>query len=164
MTRDTIAVAKTVTPDGKGLIFIESRESPGGTGDRGDVMLLPLSVERRPQTLVQTRFSETNAELSPNGRWLAYQSNESGNEEVYVVPFPKVATSKTRVSPSGGGRPVWARNGREIFYVSMSALMSVPVTADSTFAAGKPSKLFEGPYLFGPTGRTYDVTPDGQRF
>ena len=80
------------------------------------------------------------------------------------MPFPKVATSKTRVSPSGGGRPVWARNGREIFYVSMSALMSVPVTTDSTFAAGKPSKLFEGPYFFGPTGRTYDVSPDGQRF
>ena len=113
---------------------------------------------------MQTAFSETNAELSPNGRWLAYQSNESGNEEVYVVPFPKVATSKTRVSPSGGGRPVWGRNGREIFYVSMSALMSVPVTTDSTFAARTPSRLFEGPYFFGLTGRTYDVSPDGQRF
>jgi eukaryotic-like serine/threonine-protein kinase len=164
LTRDTTAVAKTVTPDGKGLIFIESSEAPTGTGDRGDVMLLPLPAERRPQPLVQTAFSETNAELSPNGRWLAYQSNESGHEEVYVVPFPKVATSKTRVSPSGGGRPVWARNGREIFYLSMSALMRVPVTTDSTFAAGNPSKLFEGPYLFGPTGRTYDVSPDGQRF
>jgi hypothetical protein len=95
---------------------------------------------------VQTQFSETNAELSSNGRWLAYQSNESGAEEIFVRPFPNVETSKWLVAR--GSRPLWARNGRELVYLLMNAVMSVPVTTASSFAFGKPSKVIEGPYFF----------------
>jgi serine/threonine-protein kinase len=165
LTQDAAAVPKAVTPDGQALIFIDSNQVAGGAAvDRGDVMLLPLVGNGRPQPLVRTPFSETNAELAPGGRWLAYQSNESGQEEVYVRPFPNVANGKTQVSPSGGSRPVWARNGRELFYLSMGALMSVSVTTDSTFTAGNPKRLFDGPYFFAPLGRNYDTSPDGQRF
>jgi Tol biopolymer transport system component len=89
-------------------------------------MLLPLKGERHPQPLVKTDFREMNAEISPDSRWLAYQSNESGRDEIYVVPFPNVTAGKWQVSASGGMWPLWARNGQELFYVSMGALMRVP--------------------------------------
>jgi serine/threonine-protein kinase len=127
-------------------------------------MLLPLVGDRRPVPLVQTAFVEANGELSADGHWLAYQSNESGRPEIYVRPFPNVATGKWQVSTSGGTRPLWARNGQELFYESMGALMRVPLTTGSTFAAGNPTKLLDGPYFFGAPGRTFDVSPDGRRF
>jgi serine/threonine protein kinase/Tol biopolymer transport system component len=161
-------IANAVTPDGKGLIFQEVRLVGGGTSvDRSDLMLLPLVGEHRPQPLLQRPFGEANAELSPDGRWLAYQSNESGRQEIYVRPFPNVETGKrTQVSTSGGQRPLWARNGRELFYVSTGGtLMSVPVTtAGPTFANEKPSNLFDHPSLsfVGPPGRAYDVSRDSR--
>ncbi len=152
-----------VTPNAMGLIFGEPR--PGAAGD---LMLLPLAGDRRPQPLLQTPYDELNAELSPNGRWLAYESNESGQYEIYVRPFPNVTAAKWPVSTSGGTRPLWARNGQELFYESTGTLMRVPLTTGSTFAAGNPTKLFDAPYFFGPNvvgrGRTYDVSPDGLRF
>jgi hypothetical protein len=157
----------SVTPDGTGLVFADQLPPVGQPGETGDLMLLPLAGDRRPEPLLQTSFAEVNGEVSPDGRWLAYQSNESGREEVYVRPFPKAGTGKWQISTSGGTRPAWGRNGRELFYVSMGALMSVPVTAASTFVAGSATRLFDGPYLFDVAarpGRTYDVSPDGQRF
>jgi eukaryotic-like serine/threonine-protein kinase len=157
-----------VTPNGMGLIFREGQQSAGGTEGAGDLMLLPLVGDRRPQPLLQTPYDELNAEPSPDGRWLAYESNESGPYEIYVRPFPNVTAGRWQVSTSGGTRPLWARNGHELFYESMGALMRVPVTTGSTFAAGTPSRLFDAPYFFGPLvvgrGRTYDVSPDGRRF
>jgi eukaryotic-like serine/threonine-protein kinase len=165
LTYDTAAVAKAVTPDGKALVFIEFKKSgPGAAREQGELMLLPLVGEQPPEPLMQTTFSETEAELSPGGRWLAYQSNESGQAEVYVRPFPNVASGKTQVSRSGGTMPLWAQNGRELFYLSMGALMSVPVTTGSTFTFGNPSKLFDFEYFRRAAGRTYDASPDGQRF
>jgi eukaryotic-like serine/threonine-protein kinase len=110
-----------------------------------------------------------NAEVSPDGRWLAYQSDESGRDEISVRPFPNVQSSKWSISTNGGVQPLWARNGRELFYVSASALMRVPVTTTPKFEAGVPIKLFEGQYALNPLpgggmGRMYDVSPDGQRF
>jgi Tol biopolymer transport system component len=155
-----------ITADGHALIFQEGRPAGGTAADRGDLMLLPLVGERRPQPLVQTAFREMNAEISPNGHWLAYQSNESGQEEIYVLPFPKVtAGGKWQVSTSSGGtRPLWARNGRELFYESMGALMRVSVAGTSTLQAGPPSKLFDaGSFLRGaPADRPYDVSTDGR--
>jgi len=157
-----------VTPDARSLIFSSSRQQPGTPVIEGDLMLLPLMGERRPQPLLQTPYDELNAEPSPNGRWLAYESNESGRYEIYVRPFPNATAGKWPVSTSGGTRPLWARNGQELFYESMGALMRVPVTTGSTFAAGTPTKLFDAPYFFGPVvvgrGRTYDVSPDGKQF
>ena len=155
-------VPYAVTPDGTGLIFRDHSTDPGA--DPGDLRLLSLVGERRSQTLVQTGFLEANAELSLDGQWLAYQSNESGRDEIYVRPFPNVAGGKWQVSPSGGTRPLWGRDGRELFYESSRALMRVPITTVPLFQAGPPSKLFDGPYFYGALERTYDVSRDGRRF
>ncbi len=129
-------------------------------------MLLPLGSERRPQPLMQTAFTEAFGEISPDGRWLAYQSNASGQSEIYVTPFPNVTTGKWQVSTSGGTQPLWARNAQELFYESMGALMRVSLTNSSTFAAGPPGRLFDAPGLHipGVPGRLYDIAPDGRRF
>jgi serine/threonine-protein kinase len=133
-----------------------------------DLVLLPLEGDRRPRPLVQTPFDELNAEVSRDGRWLAYESNESGRNEIYVRPFPNVDGGKWQVSTNGGTQPLWARNGQELFYESMGALMRVSLTVGSSFEARTPRKLIDGPYLFRSPGfglgRMYDVSADGQRF
>ncbi|RPH56366.1 MAG: hypothetical protein EHM89_15595, partial [Acidobacteria bacterium] len=118
------------------------------------------------QPLVRTRFIEHNAEISPDGRYIAYQSNESGQIEIYVKPFPQVDGGKWQISTGGGTRAVWARNGRELFYVEGSnTLLAVPVeTSGPMFAWGKPVKLFDNKYAASLTFRSYDAAPDGQRF
>lgn len=116
-----------------------------------------------------------NADMSPDGRWLAYQSNESGQNEIYVRPFPDVQGGRWQVSRAGGTRPLWARSGRELFYLTLPqsadgdtaagvAMMAVPIESASGFRALNPTRLFAGPYLTGLNGRTYDVSPDGKRF
>jgi serine/threonine-protein kinase len=129
-------------------------------------MQLHLDTSPKTEPLVQTSFVELAAELSPDGRWVAYHSNESGQMEVYVRPFPKVDSGRWLISTGGGSRPAWSRNGRELFYLAPStAMMVVSVQTNPTFKPSNPSKLFDVP---GPlslqAGRTYDVTPDGQRF
>jgi eukaryotic-like serine/threonine-protein kinase len=160
---DTVRqVPYSITPDGTALIFREHSTDP--SGDPGDVMLMPLVGGRESKPLVRTTFREMNAELSPDGRWLVFQSNESGREEIYVRPFPNVSAARWLVSSSGGTRPLWARNGQELFYEWAGALMRVPLTPGTTFEAGAPSRLFDGPYFFGALERMYDVSPDGRRF
>ena len=171
LTQGAVAqFASAVTPDGTAVIFRE--ETPPrklGTRPGSDLLLLPLGGERRPRPLLQTPSDELNAEVSPDGHWLAYQSNESGRHEIYVRPFPNVDAGKVQVSTSGGTQPLWARNGRELFYVSMGVLMRVPLTMGSTFEAGTATKLLDSPYFLAPPpglglGRMYDVSPDGRRF
>jgi serine/threonine-protein kinase len=126
-----------------------------------------LGVARKGDAvpLIQTTFNEVNAEVSPDGRWVAYQSNESGSNQVYVRPFPNVDTGHWQVSTGGGNKPLWARNGRELFYEVGFALMVVTVqTTGAMFSAGNPTKLFDAaPYYFTNSGRTYDVSADGQQ-
>ena len=158
----------TVTPDGTALIFRQQTPPKLGTAPGMDLVLLPLEGEHRPRPLVQTPFDELNAEVSRDGRWLAYESNESGRVEIYVRPFPNVDGGKWQVSTNGGTQPLWARNGQELFYESMGALMRVPLATGSKFEAGTPRKLFDAPSLFRAPGlglgRMYDVSADGQRF
>jgi serine/threonine-protein kinase len=164
----------TVTPDGKSLIFREQTPpAKPGSQPGWDLMLLTLGAERQVKPLWQTQtpFSELNAEVSPNGLWLAYQSNEEGQDEVYVVPFPKVEDRKQKISTNGGTQPLWAHNGRELFYVAKNTLMRVPltITSTSTVVPGNPSKVVAGSYrlTLGPgegTGRQYDISQDDQRF
>ena len=107
-----------------------------------------------------------NGEISPDGHWLAYQSNESNQDEIYVRPFPS-GDGRWPISNGGGTQPLWARNGRELFYRHGNTLLSVPVETTATFSAGTPTTVFEGSYFSPPVGlagRTYDVSPDGQRF
>jgi serine/threonine-protein kinase len=161
-------IPNSVSPDGTKLVFREDT-----TDGNSDLMLLPLQGERRTQPLVQTPFVERNAEISPDGRWLAYESNESGQFEVYVRPFPNVNEGRWQVSSGGGATPLWNRSGRELFYMVArgQALMVAPIldVSGERFRSGTPVKLFStGAYLAttapGAPGRTYDVSADGRRF
>jgi len=116
--------------------------------------------------LVQTRFDEMHARFSPNGRWLAYSSNESGRYEVYVQAYP-VAGARSQISTDGGWEPVWNRNGRELFYRSEDGqrMMAVSIATTPRFSPGTPMKFFEGQFMPQNSAMAnYDVSPDGQRF
>ena len=118
------------------------------------------------EPLAETRFKGDMADFSPNGRYLAYQSDESGRYEIYVRPFPRVDNGRWQVSTAGGTRPVWARSGRELFYLDASnALTAVPVgTSEPTISIGSPAKVFDTKYAEPNPSRHYDVSADGQRF
>lgn len=148
---------RAISPDGAWLLF---EETTVGT----DIMMLTLDKDRRVQSLVKTPFNERNPEISPNGLWLAYESNGSGQYEIHVRPFPDVDSARWVVSTAGGTRPLWARSGQELFYLAPSgALMSVPTERGSTWKSGAPVKLFDWP-IPAVSSRSYDVSPDGQRF
>jgi len=112
----------------------------------------------KAQPFLRTPFNETVPQFSPDGRSLAYVSDESGGYEVYVQPYPGPG-GKWRVSSGGGGFPLWNPNGRELFYRSGSKMMAVDVTTSMSFSVGTRKMLFEGQGLAG-----WDVSPDGQRF
>ena len=113
---------------------------------------------------LRTPFYESGAKFSPDGRWLAYASDESGRFEIYVQPFPGPG-GKLQVSTDGGTEPLWARNG-ELFYRNGNRLMAVETKTDPTFSASTPKLLFEGPCErgAGAGGTNYAVTGDGQGF
>ena len=120
-----------------------------------------------PQTepLMQTKFNGTNGEVSPDGHWLAYQSNDSGQNQISVRPFPNVNDGHWTISTNGGTRPVWERSGKELFYLDgTNAPTAVSVHTTPVFSVDSPTKLFEGRYYANENGRTYDVSPDGQQF
>jgi dipeptidyl aminopeptidase/acylaminoacyl peptidase len=122
--------------------------------------------DRKRSVFLSTPATEGAPRFSPDGRWMAYVSDESGRPEVYVQPYPGPG-GKWQISADGGIEPLWNPNGRELFYRSSNRVLAVPVTTQPTFSAGRPTMLFEGEYLASPfpnTGVTYDVTPDGQRF
>ena len=116
--------------------------------------------------LVQNLFPGAFAEISPDGRYLAYQSDDSGTLEVHVRPFPQVDSGRWQISTGGGTRPAWSRSGRELFYVDASmTLTAVPVrTSGPTFSMGSPAKVFDTKYAQPRPARHYDVSADGQRF
>jgi len=132
---------------------------------RGDIGVLPLEGERVPEPVLTNRYRETSPQFSPDGRWLAFSSDRSGQFEVYVKPYPGQG-GIVPISTDGGLEPVWARSGEELFYRNGRKMMVVPVQMEPAFKAEKPELLFEGSYLFSLTNLStnYDVTPDGQRF
>ncbi len=153
--------ATDVSPDGQRLIFTEV-----ATETRDDIMELQLDETRRVRPLVQSSFAERNGVVSPDGRWLAYESNESGRFEISVRPFPDVNSGHWPVSTAGGTRPLWAPSGRELIYVSPSgALMRVEVARAPSWVATTPTLLVKEGYFTipGNPGRTYDIAPDGRR-
>jgi hypothetical protein len=153
-TGDRQAWPLAITPDGKRLIFHEGEAPSGGV----DAVDLPGGV--RPTSLNRTYADAT---LSPDGRWLAYQSNESGADQIYVRPFPNVNDGHWQVSADGGHHPAWSRSSRELFYFSGTAFVAVPVQTTPSFVAGTATKLFDGPYFPGlPPVHGYDVAPDGR--
>jgi len=130
-----------------------------------DVWILPLSADRKPFPFLQSEFNEIQAQLSPDGRWMAYVSDESGNYEVYVRSFP-TPSGKWPVSTHGGGLPLWRRDGKELFYIAADLkLMAVEVKEGATFEPGAPKALFGTRFVSNLTGaHRYDVSADGQRF
>ena len=138
---------------------------------RRDVWVLPLFGERRPYVLINSPFDEIQPQLSPDLRWLAYASDESGSYEIYVQPFTaegpdagKLGGDKKRISTSGGTQPRFSRNGQELFYVAADGMMMAVPMSGGAFAT--PKALFKTRMLTGlvQSGIDYDVTADGQRF
>ena len=146
---------KYFTPDGKELIV-----SFQGEDSRWDLGTLSLEPEARARELLATPANERYPKLSPDGRWLAYQSDETGRYEISVRPYPGVDAGQWQVSTGGGEWPVWGPDGREIFYRDGALMMRVEVEIEPVFRAARPEVLFEGSYLPGH----YDISPDGKRF
>jgi eukaryotic-like serine/threonine-protein kinase len=132
---------------------------------RGDPLLAPGPIGRRKaETLLATKFAERRPALSPDGRWLAYESDESGQPEIYVRPFPDTNSGRWQVSTSGGNEPRWAPNGHALFYRA-STLMSVTTESKNTFVAHAPESLFPlTRYRQISRVPNYDVSRDGERF
>jgi Tol biopolymer transport system component len=155
--------------DGKTIIF-ERRTGSAEAGAQIDIWALPLEGERKPVPyLATTDFSENQPALSPNGRWIAYVSNEDrATPQVIVRPFPDPSEGKWQISTSGGTYPRWRRDGRELYYLDRERrIVAVSVTGDAKFEPGKVTPLFTTPIPFPTTLSAdipYDVTPDGQRF
>jgi eukaryotic-like serine/threonine-protein kinase len=150
------------SPDGQHIIY-----ETYGNNSNADLWVVPTQGNPTPVNYLQTRFNETHAHFSPDGKFISYSSDESGKSEVYVQPFPPTG-ARWQVSTKGGDQGNWGRDGKELFYVSTDKkLMVVPVSTGSTFEAGAPSPLFE---LHIPThGITdemyqYSVSPDSRRF
>jgi serine/threonine-protein kinase len=129
-----------------------------------DIWTLRTGAERKAAPFLETPFVEGAPALSPDGRWVAYASAESGRTEIHVRPFMG-SGEKLTISTEGGNEPVWSRNGKELFYRSGDAMMAVDVTTSPVLGAGKPRRLFERPYeLSSALWPDYDVSPDGKRF
>jgi hypothetical protein len=125
-----------------------------------------LDGQSEVQPMIATPAEETTPAVSPNGRWLAYDSDESGQFQIYVRPFPDVGGSRTQVSNGGGRDPVWSRDGRELFYwMDPGTIMGVTLDTDGTFSASRPRVIVKGDYVR-DTGASpqYDVSLDGRRF
>jgi Tol biopolymer transport system component len=150
------------SPDGRQLLFVQTQSASGSF----DLMTVSVGAgQATPSPLVASTFDDWNGEVSPDGRWLAYQSNESGRNEIYVRPFPNVDSARIPISTSGGSRPVWRRDGRELFYYQPPGVIyGVPVQTGATFKAGAPEVLVKGNYAAPQVGRVYDVSRDGRRF
>jgi serine/threonine-protein kinase len=150
-----------LTRDGRWLVLRSSIFEPG----RGDIRAARMG-DTTIVPLVTSPALESDAAVSPDGRWLAYASDESGTTEVYVRPFPDAASARWQVSAAGGGDPVWSRNGRELFYLSaQNEMMSVQVAPGAAFTISPPKRLFSGaPYTVVAPVPSFDVSPDGTRF
>lgn len=147
-------------PGGKGMVY---RSSSSTTGR--DIWYRPSSGDTTPQPVATTSFEERMPAVSPDGRWVAYASTESGRDEVYVRPLPPRGGGRWQVSGDGGTQPVWARTGREIFYRRGKDIVAASLTLAPTFGVGTRRVLFSGNFYMGANSHaTYDVAPDGNGF
>jgi len=146
--------------DGKFILYFV--QSPGSGFN---LYVLPTEGEKKPYPLVQTSFNSDHGAFSPDGKWVAYTSNESGREDVYVKAFGETG-DRFRVSRNGGTQPMWRGDGRELFFLAPdSTMMAASINTSSGFDAGIPLPLFSsGAVNFTGNRRQYAVTHDGQRF
>jgi Tol biopolymer transport system component len=168
LQRQALAVPWSFSPDGKRLVFIEVDPET-----LGDIWTLPLDLSDpdhpkpgKPESFLATPADERVATFSPDGRWIAYRSDESGTIQIYVRPFPAAGEAKWQISAGAGSRyAIWSKNGRELFYETAdNRIMVVDYTVSgNSFAPGKP-KLWSDVQLFNPGGLNLDLAPDGKRF
>ena len=155
--------ASSLSPDGRFLAYVRG----GGIIRRSDVWMLPLAGERRAVPLLQTEFAESQPQFSPDGQWLAYMTNESGRQEVYIRPFARDG-DKVQVSTAGGGWPRWRRDGKEIFYLAPDrAIVAVPVSRQGSrleIGAGRPLFTMRTRPQARLDAYNYDASADGRRF
>ena len=154
------AVPSSWSSDGKLIFFHQSVESGRNIG------VVRVDEPGSEEIVLRDSFQKVEATLSPNGSWLAYMSNESGRNEVYVRPYPSL-DRKWQVSSDGGSEPVWAASGRELFYRSWTRMMVVEVAPGEDFTASRPQVLFEGSFAVDTVGNdavNYAVTEDGESF
>jgi serine/threonine-protein kinase len=156
------------SPNGATLAFTQMDDPESGS----DIYTLSLDGNRIPHALIRTKFSEGSPKFSPDGKWLAYSSNESGRPEVYAMTFPGPGPT-IQLSTEGGTDPVWRRDGRELYYRNGDQMMAVAVSGGAATTFAKPAVLWEARYLAGvgsscgmsgPTSANYDATADGERF
>jgi Tol biopolymer transport system component len=155
MGRGMLPAPTSVTPDGKMLIGVRARSSQTRSGT--DIWLLPLDGTSQPRPFLDNTAMRGDLQFSPDGKWVAYESNEGGRSEIYVVPYPGPG-GKSQVSTDGGTQPRWNRNGRELFFRNGAKLVAVDVETGATFHVGAAHVLFE------KASSDYDVAPDGKRF
>ena len=162
LTSPTVQVPLSWTPDGRELIFLQTNPE-----QQNNLMALPIEGEREPRLVVETQQpypgggdNGAGAELSPDGRWLAYVSGVTGSPEIWVRPYPGPGVP-IRISPSGGREPVWDPGGQELFYLGGNKMMAVKVATEPGFTSEPPQVLFEGNYLQG-NRPSYDVGVDGR--
>ena len=148
----------SITPDGKQLLFRHSLVQ------HRELWTLPLDGTGKPTLLLRSDLGDLNTpRIAPNGRWLAYTSNESGRDEIYLVPYPAVTSARRQVSADGGSAPRWTRAGRELVYRNGRQMMAASVDPISG-QLGAPTELFHGALEIDGNVSTYDVTGDGERF
>lgn len=158
-TSEFLQLPGSFTPDGRAFLYTEN-----GPKTAQDIWILPLEGDRKPRVFLQTQFNEINPQVSPDGRWVAYNSDESGRNEVYVQPYPGPG-GKHQISTEGGREIVWGANG-ELAYRNGDKMMAVAIKTQPALEVGKPQALFEGRYEMNPLGAMpfYDMSADGRRF
>jgi serine/threonine-protein kinase len=156
-TSDTLQTPTMVSRQGMRAFFFETSAATGP-----DLWMMPLEGARRPEVVLRTRFTEASARLSPDGRWLAYSSDESGRNEIYIRAFGHTG-GKFSISTDGGSAPLWSHDGRQLFYRNRDKMMGVDIGSGPTPTAGAPHLIFSGTYQVSDTGVAgYDVASDGR--
>jgi serine/threonine protein kinase/Tol biopolymer transport system component len=149
---------------GKILVLMEGMGVRTGL----DIGALSMEGDRKYTTLLQEAYNEVHPKVSPNGKWMAFATNESGKYEVYIRPFPDVDSNRMQVSTNGGDSPLWSPDGRELFYRNGAAVMAVSVKTEPKLNLEIPKTLFQGSYVTyvsgSPVMRPWDISPDGKRF
>ncbi|HXI19581.1 MAG TPA: hypothetical protein VNH46_00765, partial [Gemmatimonadales bacterium] len=153
-----------VSPDGRWVLF-RNRASSAASGGR-DIFAIRPGVDSAPIPVLATPYDEMAIALSPDGHWMAYQSDESGRLEVFIRPFPNTSDQKVQVSSAGGTGPLWSRDGRELSYLrDDGTMMAVPIRGGAVLRLGEPRELFRLPERLSALGAKYytpwDVGPDG---
>jgi len=166
-TAGRVSLPATWSADGKTLLFMDLELT---TTMPSDIGALAMDGNRARNALLQEKHREYQPRISPDGRWMAYTSDESGRNEVYVRPFPGLEGGREQVSANGGDSPLWSPDGRGLYYRSGDTVMGVPVKTSPALSLGTPEVLFRGKYTslrsspyaseLGP----WDISPDGKRF